>query len=167
MSRQNMTPEQVQEMEETIESLRNEVAKHKELRAETTEKCNAEMARLTAEYEDRISLMQKEHQEEVQELQNNINLLEGHIDMLVHDNTIMDAQLDIVKMMCGVPVEQKGRVKIMVNERQGKKYNPRPVYNRKLLRSVIRAGVQKQFGQHNVSLNMAGNFERIRKGQVK
>lgn len=35
----------------------------------------------------------------------------------------------------------------MVNERQGKVYNPRPVYNRKLLRSVIRAGVQKQFGQ--------------------
>ena len=33
----------------------------------------------------------------------------------------------------------------MVNERQGKVYNPRPVYNRKLLRSVIRAGVQKQF----------------------
>lgn len=25
----------------------------------------------------------------------------------------------------------------MVNERQGKVYNPRPVYNRKLLRSVI------------------------------
>ena len=44
----------------------------------------------------------------------------------------------------------------MVNERQGKVYNPRPVYNRKLLRSVIRAGVQKQFGQHHVSANMAG-----------
>ena len=49
----------------------------------------------------------------------------------------------------------------MVNERQGKVYNPRPVYNRKLLRSVIRAGVQKQFGQHHVSANMAGNFEKI------
>lgn len=44
---------------------------------------------------------------------------------------------------------------------------PRPVYNRKLLRSVIRAGVQKQFGQHHVSANMAGNFEKIRKEQVK
>lgn len=52
----------------------------------------------------------------------------------------------------------------MVNERQGKVYNPRPV---KLLRSVIRAGVQKQFGQHHVSANMAGNFEKIRKEQVK
>lgn len=98
----NITPEQVQEMEETIEGLRNEVAKYKELRAETTEKCNAEMARLTAEYEDKISVMQKGHQEEIDELQENIKLLEGHIDMLVQDNTIMDAQLDIVKMMCGV-----------------------------------------------------------------
>ena len=40
----------------------------------------------------------------------------------------------------------------MVNERQGKVYNPRPAYNRKLLRSVIRAGVQKQFGQHQILL---------------
>ena len=55
----------------------------------------------------------------------------------------------------------------MVNERQGKVYNPRPVYNRKLLRSVIRAGDKKQFGQHHVSANMAGNFEKIRKEQVK
>jgi hypothetical protein len=54
----------------------------------------------------------------------------------------------------------------MVNEKQGKVYNPRPVYNRKLLRSVIRAGIQKQFGQHRVSHNMAANFERIRKEQV-
>lgn len=55
----------------------------------------------------------------------------------------------------------------MVNEKQGKVYNPRPVYNRKLLRSVICAGVQKQFGQHKISHNMAANFERIRKEQVK
>lgn len=56
---------------------------------------------------------------------------------------------------------------MMVNEKQGKVYNPRPVYNRKLLRSVIRAGVAKQFGFHKVSGNMAANFERIRKVQVK
>lgn len=55
----------------------------------------------------------------------------------------------------------------MVNENQGKVYNPRPVYNRKLLRSVIRHGVQRQFGQHSVSRNMAVNFEKIRKEQVK
>lgn len=53
----------------------------------------------------------------------------------------------------------------MVNENQGKVYNPRPVYNRKLLRSVIRHGVQKQFGQHHVSLNMASSFEEIRKNR--
>ena len=98
----NVTPEQVQEMEETIEGLRNEVAKYKELRAETTEKCNAEMARLTAEYEDKISVMQKEHQEEVEELKGTIELLELHINQLAQDNTVMDAQLDIVRMMCGV-----------------------------------------------------------------
>ena len=55
----------------------------------------------------------------------------------------------------------------MVNEHQGKKYEPRPVYNRKLLRSVIRAGVQKQFGQHHVSRSMAGNVERIGKERVE
>lgn len=55
----------------------------------------------------------------------------------------------------------------MVNEHQGKVYNPKPVYNRKLLRSVIRAGCHAQFGQHNVSKNMAANFERIRKERVK
>lgn len=98
----NVTPEQVQEMEETIEGLRSEVTKYKELRAETTEKCNAEMARLTAEYEDKISVIQKEHQEEVQDLEGQIKLLEMHIEQLITDNTIMDAQLDIVKMMCGV-----------------------------------------------------------------
>lgn len=61
-----------------------------------------EMARLTAEYEDKISVMQKEHQEEVEELKGAIELLELHIDQLVHDNTVMDVQLDIVRMMCGV-----------------------------------------------------------------
>ena len=55
----------------------------------------------------------------------------------------------------------------MVNENQGKVYNPRAVYNRKLLRSVIRHGVQKQFGQHQVSRNMAGNFEEMRKNRGK
>jgi hypothetical protein len=55
----------------------------------------------------------------------------------------------------------------MVNEKQGKVYKPIPVYNRKLMRSVIRAGVARQFGNHHVSANMAANFERIRKGQVK
>lgn len=55
----------------------------------------------------------------------------------------------------------------MVNENKGKIYNPKPVYNRKLLRSILRAGCQRSFGFHNVSRNMASNFERIRKDKVK
>lgn len=56
----------------------------------------------------------------------------------------------------------------MVNEKRGKHYNPKPVYNRKLLRSVIRAACIDNFGLHNVSRNMSANFEKIRKkkGQV-
>lgn len=88
---ENITPEQVQEMEETIESLREEVRKHMELRAESAEKHKAEIAEITAK-----------HQEEVQDLEGQIRLLEMHIEQLITDNTIMDAQLDIVKMMCGV-----------------------------------------------------------------
>lgn len=88
---ENITPEQVQEMEETIESLREEVRKHMELRAESAEKHKAEIAEINAKY-----------QEEVQDLEGQIRLLEMHIEQLITDNTIMDAQLDIVKMMCGV-----------------------------------------------------------------
>lgn len=54
----------------------------------------------------------------------------------------------------------------MVNERQGKVYSPTPVYNRKLLRSVIRASIQKRVGQHKVSETMAEYFRRTRKAQV-
>lgn len=98
----NITPEQVQEMEETIEGLREEVEKYKAKLTDVVQRNEAECARITAEYEDKISVMQSEHQEEVEELQDNIKLLESHIEMLVHDNTVMNAQLDIVKMMCGV-----------------------------------------------------------------
>lgn len=62
----------------------------------------AEQARLTAEYEDKISVIQAEYQEEVQELNEQIEGMEFHITQLITDNTVMDAQLDIVKMMCGV-----------------------------------------------------------------
>lgn len=54
----------------------------------------------------------------------------------------------------------------MVNENQGKVYNPTPIYNRKLLRSVIRANVQKRVGYHKVSKTMAEYFKRTRKEQV-
>lgn len=53
----------------------------------------------------------------------------------------------------------------MVNERQGKIYSPRPVYNRKLLRSVIRANVDKRTGGHKVSRAMAAYFKKVRKGE--
>jgi len=49
----------------------------------------------------------------------------------------------------------------MVNENKGVRYNPRPVYDRKLARAVIRAQVIKKFGFHNVSKTMAQNFKRI------
>lgn len=88
---ENITPEQVQEMKETIKGLRNEVAKYKELRAKSEEKHKAEIAELMTK-----------HKEEVQDLEGQVRLLELHIEQLITDNTIMDAQLDIVKMMCGV-----------------------------------------------------------------
>lgn len=53
----------------------------------------------------------------------------------------------------------------MVNENAGKKYNPTPVYNRRLARSIIRNGVAKKFGNHKVSKIMSANFKRIRKGE--
>ena len=49
----------------------------------------------------------------------------------------------------------------MVNENKGEIYRPRPVYCRKLIRSVIRAGVAAKFGNHNVSRNMSANFHRL------
>ena len=51
----------------------------------------------------------------------------------------------------------------MVNENQGKVYNPVPHYNRKLLRSVIRAECIRRNGFHKVSRLMSVNFENIRK----
>lgn len=51
----------------------------------------------------------------------------------------------------------------MVNENKGKTYNPVPVYNRKLMRAVIRYGVAKQFGNHKVSRLMSINFKDMRK----
>lgn len=53
----------------------------------------------------------------------------------------------------------------MVNEKAGKTYKPRAVYNRKMMRSIIRNGVAKQFGNHHVSENMSENFKRLRKGE--
>lgn len=62
---------------------------------ETVQELNAEMARLTAEYEDKISVIQEEHEKEVQ-------VLQREIDVLKNDNMIKTAQLDLVKMLFGV-----------------------------------------------------------------
>lgn len=53
----------------------------------------------------------------------------------------------------------------MVNEKAGKTYKSHPVYNRKMLCSIIRNGVAKKFGNHKVSAVMSANFKRIRKGE--
>lgn len=53
----------------------------------------------------------------------------------------------------------------MVNEKAGRTYKPQPVYNRKMLRSIIRNSVAKKFGNHKVSAVMSANFKRIRKGE--
>lgn len=54
----------------------------------------------------------------------------------------------------------------MVNENKGKIYRPRAVYDRKLLRSVIRNQFVNQHGFHNVNRNLKANFNKIREGLV-
>lgn len=54
----------------------------------------------------------------------------------------------------------------MVNEKAGKTYNPKAVYNRKLVRSIIRKNVEKKYGNHNVSEVMSENFKRLRRGNA-
>lgn len=51
----------------------------------------------------------------------------------------------------------------MVNEKQGKVYAPKAVYDRKIMRSIIRKGCEKKFGRSKVSRNMSANFKRLRK----
>jgi len=58
-------------------------------------------------------------------------------------------------------------VKQMVNENKGKVYKPVPVYNRRLVREVMRNQCAAKFGHSNVSAQMAANFERLRKDRVK
>ena len=48
----------------------------------------------------------------------------------------------------------------MVNEKQGKVYSPNPVYNRKLVRSVLKNSIEKKYGQHNVSKLVHEYFEK-------
>ena len=54
----------------------------------------------------------------------------------------------------------------MVNEKAGKIYEPKPVYNRKAVRKIIRTACAEKFGNHKVSKIMSGNFKRIRRGEA-
>ena len=48
----------------------------------------------------------------------------------------------------------------MVNENQGKKYEPVPFYNRRLLRQMLRAQSIKKFGYHKTSAIVHSTFEK-------
>ena len=53
----------------------------------------------------------------------------------------------------------------MVNENKGKQYEVNPVWDRKLMRSVIRHQIIKKDGRHNVSAKMSYIFKQLQKGE--
>ena len=53
----------------------------------------------------------------------------------------------------------------MINKNKGG-YNPTPIYNRKLLRNIIRERVVALHGYHNVSALVHRGFEDLRKDKV-
>ena len=55
----------------------------------------------------------------------------------------------------------------MVNENKGMTYQPKPFYNRKLIRSVLRNIITQKDGQHNVSRKMSYVFHNMRRKQVE
>lgn len=48
----------------------------------------------------------------------------------------------------------------MVNENKGLEYNPTPVYDRKLIRSVMRSKIEKRNGFHNVNKKLHDGFRK-------
>lgn len=54
----------------------------------------------------------------------------------------------------------------MVNQKQGKQYQPTQVWDRKLMRSVIRSQIIKKDGYHNVSAKMSYIFRQLQNGEV-
>ena len=50
----------------------------------------------------------------------------------------------------------------MVNEKQGKVYEPVPIYNRKMLRRRLRYEIESEHGAHKTSRKMAFYFKQIR-----
>ncbi len=55
----------------------------------------------------------------------------------------------------------------MVNENQGKVYSPNSVYNRKMLRNIIRERAVEVKGNHDVSKYMSRAFKEIRENMLK
>lgn len=52
----------------------------------------------------------------------------------------------------------------MVNQKQGKTYEPTPVYNRGLIRSTLKHRIAAKYGQHKVNKLMHEAFENIKGG---
>ena len=55
----------------------------------------------------------------------------------------------------------------MVNKKAGKLYNPTPVYNRKMLRNIIRERAIEVNGYHNVSKYVNEAFKEVRNNMLK
>lgn len=50
----------------------------------------------------------------------------------------------------------------MVNKNKGGVYNPTPIYNRKMLRNIIRNRALEVKGRHNVSAYVREAFKEVR-----
>lgn len=50
----------------------------------------------------------------------------------------------------------------MVNEKNGKTYRPEPIYNRKMLRNIIRERAIEINGYHNVNRYVKEAFKEVR-----
>lgn len=55
----------------------------------------------------------------------------------------------------------------MVNEKNGKTYRPEPIYNRKMLRNIIRERAIEINGYHNVNRYVKEAFKKIRKEMIE
>ena len=52
----------------------------------------------------------------------------------------------------------------MVNRKNGE-YSPAPVYDRKLIRSILKHQIVKKNGQHNVNGYMSAAFKELKGGK--
>jgi len=54
----------------------------------------------------------------------------------------------------------------MVNQNQGKAYEPVQVWDRKLMRSVIKNEIIKRDGRHNISKKLHYIWEQMQNGEI-